>query len=137
MTTDHTTTEHDAAAGDPDRHRRAAEAFSGHRFRDTYDLLHPDVVWVAVGAGDTVGKDAVVAVCENTLAELGDATIEVTRHISVSDPRTAVVDTVSHYTDHVGETSSVASCDIYEFRDDLISRITSYTVEVDSPAAGH
>jgi hypothetical protein len=29
--------------------RETAEAFSGHRFRDAYDALAPDVRWTSVG----------------------------------------------------------------------------------------
>lgn len=119
-----------AAIDDP---RDVAEAFSRHRFRETYDRLAPDIVWVAVGAASTTGRDEVIAVCENTLAELADTSTEFVRFLTVSDARAAVVDSIGHYTDSLGATSAVASCDIYEFRDGLIPRITSYTVEIDTP----
>ena len=61
-----------------------------------------------VAFSDTVGKDAVVAICENTLAGLGDTSVETSRLVSVADTRSAFVDTVSHYTDTSGETSTVA-----------------------------
>jgi ketosteroid isomerase-like protein len=109
-----------------------AEAFSRHRFRETYDHLTPDIVWVAVGAASTTGSEEVIAVCENTLAELADTSTEFVRFLTVSDDRAVVVDSIGHYTDSLGATSAVASCDIYEFRDGLIARITSYTVEIDT-----
>ena len=112
--------------------RDVAEAFSGHRFRDTYDHLAADVVWVSAGGGTTRGRDAVVAVCEHTLAELAGSTTDFTRFVSVADADAAAVDVVGRYTSPEGEISVVASCDIYEFRDDLVSQITSYTVEVDA-----
>lgn len=121
----------DAAARDDPRD--VAEAFSRHRFRETYDHLAPDIVWVAVGAASTTGRDEVIAVCENTLAELADTSTKFVRFLTVSDARSAVVDSIGHYTDSLGATSAVASCDIYKFRDGLIARITSYTVEIDTP----
>lgn len=109
--------------------RRIAEAFSGHRFRETYDHLAPDVVWLAVGASATHGKDDVVAACEATLTELTHVTTEFTRFVTVADDQTAVVDSIGRYADPDGTISTVASCDIYEFRDEFVTRITSYTVE--------
>jgi ketosteroid isomerase-like protein len=114
--------------------RDIAEAFSSHRFPETYDHLAPDIVWTAAGAASTTGKEDVIAVCESTLAELADTSTEFVRFLTVSDDRAAVVDSIGHYTDSQGDTSTVASCDIYEFRDGLIARITSYTVEVDTDA---
>ena len=43
--------------------REVAEAFSGHRFHDAYPALADDVRWVAVGAGEIVGRQAVVDSC--------------------------------------------------------------------------
>ncbi len=108
-----------------------ATAFSSHQFRDTYDHLAPEIVWIAVGGSTTHGKEGVVTTCEETLAELADATTEFTRVVSVADDTTAAVDVVGRYTTPDGDISTVASCDIYEFRGHQISRITSYTVELD------
>ena len=108
-----------------------AEAFSGHRFRETYDHLAPDVVWTLVGGPVIRGRDAVIATCEDTLTELADGTTEFTRFRCVADDAMAAVDATGRYTSRDGSTSTVASCDIYEFRDGLVARITSYTVELD------
>ena len=121
------------SAGMPDgtpATRDVAEAFSGHRFRETYDRLAPDIVWVGVGYSTTDGKEGVITVCEATLTELADTTTEFRRFLTVADDRTAVVDSIGHYTTSTGATSDVASCDIYEFRGDLIARITSYAVDL-------
>jgi ketosteroid isomerase-like protein len=42
----------------------------------------------------------------------------------------AAVDAIGRYTDADGEVSLVSSCDIYEFRDGLVTTITSYAVEL-------
>jgi hypothetical protein len=109
-----------------------AEAFSRHRFRDTYDHLATDVVWLSVGGPTIRGREAVVRSCESTLVELTDTTTDFTRFRSVADTDTAAVDVIGHYTSDDGETSVVASCDIYEFDGDTIVKITSYTVELDA-----
>ncbi len=112
--------------------REVAEAFSRHRFRDVYAALAPDVVWTAVGARRSVGRQAVVDTCEQTLAALASTRVEFTRFVLVADGDTAAVDTVARYTDG-GGTSVVASCDVYEFRDGALAAITSYDVELETP----
>ncbi|SNS83174.1 Limonene-1,2-epoxide hydrolase [Geodermatophilus saharensis] len=112
--------------------REVAEAFSRHRFRDVYPVLAPDVVWTAVGSRRTVGRDAVVGLCEQTLAALAGTRVEFTRFVLVADGDAAACDVVARYTDP-GGTSVVASCDVYEFRDGALAVITSYDVELETP----
>ena len=104
-----------------------AEAFSRHRFADVYPYLAPDVRWVAHGVAEAVGHDAVVAVCENTLAELKDSTTTYRSFRSIVGTDAVVVDVVAHYAQADGE-FVVASCDLYDFADGLVTAITSYTV---------
>jgi ketosteroid isomerase-like protein len=110
--------------------REVAEAFSGHRFREVYDALAPDVRWVAVGEGTFTGREAVVETCEATLAELASGTAEFERFVVVADAYAAAVDVIARYTDADGEVSLVSSCDVYEFGDGLVTSITSYAVEL-------
>ncbi len=107
-----------------------AEAFSDHRFRETYEHLAPDVRWVAVGESTLDGRDAVRDTCEAALREMAGLTTERTRSVTVAGDDAVVVDTVTRYVDGDGEASTVASCDIYEFVDGLLATITSYAVEV-------
>lgn len=113
--------------------RETAEAFSGHRFRDAYDALSPDVRWTAVGEGVFSGRQSVVAACEATLAELATTTTDFSRFVVVADPdgQAVAVDVVARYVDADGRTSVVSSCDIYEFSDGLVTTITSYAVELE------
>jgi ketosteroid isomerase-like protein len=116
--------------------RETAEAFSGHRFRDAYAALSPDVRWTAVGEGVVTGRQSVVDACEATLTELATTTTTFSRFVVVadSDGRTAAVDVVARYVDADGTESVVSSCDIYEFADGQVTTITSYAVELDAPA---
>ena len=112
--------------------REVAEAFSRHRFRDVYAVLAPDVVWTAVGARQTVGRQAVVDACEQTLAALASTDVVFTRFLPVADGDAAAVDAVAHYTDPGGGTSVVSSCDVYEIRAGVLVAITSYDVELET-----
>jgi ketosteroid isomerase-like protein len=111
--------------------RQVAEAFSGHRFREAYGALAADVRWVAVGEGTLAGREAVVEACEATLGELASGTAEFERFVVIAGTDAAAVDVVARYTDADGEVSRVSSCDIYEFREGLVTSITSYAVELD------
>jgi ketosteroid isomerase-like protein len=116
--------------------RAAAEAFSGHRFPHAYGALHPDVCWTQVGEAVLTGRQAVVDACEATPAELGTTTVEFPRFLVVVGDDAAAVDVVGRYVDADGGTSVVSSCDVYEFRDGMVTAITSYAVELDPPPLG-
>jgi hypothetical protein len=47
-----------------------------------------------------------------------------------------VIDSRAEYVDGDGESSHVASCDIYEFIDGKVAAITSYAVEVEPSQTG-
>jgi hypothetical protein len=109
-----------------------AEAFSRHRFAETYPHLAADVRWTAVGQATMDGRDEVVAACEAATTEMAGTTVEFTRFVSIAGPDAAAVDVVARYADPDGGVSVVSSCDIYEFADDLLVAITSYAVELPS-----
>jgi len=106
-----------------------ARAFSGHRFAEAYPYLAQDVQWEMVGGANAIGKKAVVDVCEGTRRELTDVTIRFTRFRAVVAGDAVVVDTIVEYTGP-GEASSVASCDLFDFHDGLVTTIRSFTVEL-------
>jgi ketosteroid isomerase-like protein len=110
--------------------RAVAEAFSGHRFTDAYPFLAPDVIWNVMGGETRHGRDAVMAACEATLADLAGTTTELTRFVAVGDAGRAAVDAVARYTGPDGDVTVVASCDVYEFRDGTLTTITSYHAEL-------
>jgi ketosteroid isomerase-like protein len=115
--------------------REVAEAFSGHRFSDAYDALAPDVRWTAVGEGELVGREAVIAACEDTLTALSTATTEFRRFVVIATEDAAAVDTVARYVDADGGGSVVSSCDVYAFTSGVVTAIRSYAVELDQGAA--
>jgi ketosteroid isomerase-like protein len=113
--------------------RQIAEAFSDHRFRETYDHLASDVQWVLVGEDTIDGRNQVIDTCEHTLAELAGTDTEFLRFLTIATQDAVAVDAVGQYRSAGGEISTVASCDIYEFRDGVVATITSYTVELTAP----
>jgi hypothetical protein len=114
--------------------RQISEAFSGHRFPETYEHLAPDVRWVLLDHGAIEGKDAVVAACDASAAEMAElARVEFSRFDSVAGDRLAVIDAEARYESPDGSVSVVSSADIYEFsREGMVTTITSYAVGLDA-----
>ena len=107
-----------------------AEAFSSHRFDDALPHLAPDARWVLPGARTLQGRDAIAAACADTTAELAGTTTEFTRFVTVSGADAVAVDVVGRYAASDGSTSTVSSCDVYEFDGGTLTTITSYAVEL-------
>ena len=114
--------------------QRIAEAFSGHRFEETYEHLAADVRWVLPGRAPVEGRSDVVAACESASGEMAElASTEFSRFVSVAGDRVAAVDAVARYVGRDGSVSVVSSADIYEFDGEgLVTTITSYAVELDT-----
>lgn len=109
--------------------KETAEAFSRHEFGKVYPQLASDVRWVAHGGPTTVGRDAVIAVCERTRADLATTEASFPSWRAIVGDDAVVVDVVARY-DRPAGSFVVASCDIYEFVDGMITTITSYVSEL-------
>ena len=107
-----------------------AEAFSGHRFADAYPHLVEEVRWNLVGADTLTGRQAVVDACEGTLRELAQTATRFPKFRTIVGADAVVVDSVGEYQAPDGSTSTVASCDIFDFAGDSVVGITSYTTEL-------
>jgi ketosteroid isomerase-like protein len=110
-------------------------AFSEHRFDEALGHLAKDVRWTIVGYMVLEGADAVRQTCRETLESLEETTTIYDRCVVAAGSDAVAVDTFARYSGPNG-TTAVASCDIYEFRGEEISAITSYAVEVDPEDAG-
>lgn len=109
-----------------------AEAFSRHDFTTATPHLADEVTWDNVGSEPIVGRQEVVAACERSTTYLTAVTTHFVRLDVVDAGDTVVVESLAEYTGGVDdEPSIVASCDVYRFRDGLLTAIRSYNVEVD------
>jgi len=109
-----------------------AEAFSRHRFSETYAYLSDSIRWNLVGAEPVVGKDEVVNTCQKSSDELANVAVTFRRFRSVADEDCVVVDSEAEYVDEANQVSVVASCDLYDFSNGQLSQITSYTIELEN-----
>ena len=114
--------------------QQISEAFSSHRFTETYEQLADGVRWELDGEGVIEGKGAVVAACESSTVEMAElASVEFSRFESVAGDRLAVVGAEARYEEPDGSVSVVSSADVYEFDGEgQVTTITSYAVELDA-----
>jgi hypothetical protein len=117
--------------GPPLKITEIAEAFSRHRFEETFRWILEDAEWRLIGADMIVGKAAIVSACEESATSLANTQTTFDRFRVITADDTVVVDSQARYVDE-DRTSAVASCDIYEFAEGMISAITSYNVEIES-----
>jgi hypothetical protein len=111
--------------------QQIAEAFSGHRFGDAYDHLARRYPMGSHRRRNHPRPRSSHQACEQTAAELSDATTEFLRFLTIAGTGVVAVDTVARYEGADGTTSVVSSCDIYEFDKGVVAAITSYSAELD------
>lgn len=106
-----------------------AEAFSRHQFATTFDSFAPNIEWRNLGGAHHIGKEAVIDACNRSSSYLNTVRTTFTRFRTIAATDCVVTDAQASYLDG-DETSTVASCDIYDFVNGRLTTITSYTVEV-------
>jgi len=107
-----------------------ARAISGHRFDVAYPYVEDDVTWTLVGQGRLEGREAFIGACETTLAELKGVSTEFRQFRVLVGEDWVVIDSVADYAAIDAPISTVASCDIYRFRDGRVTELTSYNIEL-------
>jgi hypothetical protein len=92
------------------RIEQIAEAFSRHRFAETYPYLLDDVHWNLVGERRIVGREDVIDTCGQSAEYLAGVTSKFKKFKVVVGDDCVVVDSEVEYVDD-GGSSVVASCD--------------------------
>jgi ketosteroid isomerase-like protein len=107
-----------------------AEAFCSHKFTVTYPYMADDIKWIIIGGEDLIGREAVVARCEQSARFLETVTTTITKLKIIHADTTVVVEGAAQFLDQENKTSSVASCDVFKFSAGRLVEITSYNVEL-------
>lgn len=79
-----------------------AQAFSSHRFAETYRHLAQDVVWENIGGSTLRGRSAVIEACEQSDAYLSQVASEFIRFRTVVGDEAVVIDSLARYVDATG-----------------------------------
>ena len=110
-----------------------AEAFSSYRFAETYPYMADEIKWNIVGREELMGRAAVIARCEESSKLLETVSATITKLKIVRAETCVIVEGAAQFQDQENQTSSVASCDVYQFSDGRLVEITSYVVESNKP----
>jgi hypothetical protein len=107
-----------------------AEAFCSHRFVETYPYMADEIKWNIVGSEELMGREAVIDRCEESAKYLETVSTTFTR-LKINRAETfVVVEGAAQFQDQENQTSSVASCDVFQFSDGPLVKITSYNIEL-------
>ena len=109
-----------------------AKAFSSHNFEKVYPFLHDDIRWNLVGGQPIEGKENVIETCNQSAEYLKGTTTKFSRFKTIAAGERVVIDSVAEYIDSENKSNFVASCDIYEFKNNGLSEITSYCIELEN-----
>lgn len=107
-----------------------AEAFSSHRFVETYAYLSESIKWNNVGGEKYIGRDVVIDQCEKSASDLATVPTTFTKFKVRQAQACILVESIAQYKDNEDQLSTVASCDVYQFADGLLIEITSYNIEL-------
>lgn len=106
-----------------------AEAFCSHRFVETFPYMAEDIQWNMIGKEECIGREAVIAHCNKGLKFL--ETVSTTSlHLKIYRAETCViVEGAAQFQGKDNQTSSVASCDVFQFSNGKLIEITSYVID--------
>jgi len=107
-----------------------AEAFCRWRFTEVYPYFADDIKWNAVGRKEYVGREAVMAQCEESTKFLATVTTLFDR-LKIHRAETCViVEGTAQFQDGEKRILSVASCDVFRFEEGRLVEITSYVIDL-------
>ncbi len=107
-----------------------AEAFCSWRFTETYPYMTDEIKWNIVGWKELVGRAAVIARCEESAKFLETVSATLTKLKIIRAETCVIVEGAAQFQDQENQTSSVASCDVFQFSDGRLVGITSYVIEL-------
>ena len=110
-----------------------AEAFCSHQFAVAYPYMADEIQWHIVGRERLIGREAVIDQCERAAKYLKTVSTSITKLKSIRTKTCAVVEGAAEFRNGEILTSSVASCDVFQFSDGRMIEITSYIVELNKP----
>jgi hypothetical protein len=110
-----------------------AEAFCSYRFAVTYPYMADEIKWNIVGKEELVGREVVIDRCDKS-AKFLETVSTISTKLKINRAETfVVVEGAAQFQDQENQTSSVASCDVFQFSDERLVEITSYVIESNKP----
>ncbi len=103
-----------------------AETFCNWRFAETYPYMADEIKWNIVGKEELAGRATVIARCEESAKFLETISATLTNLKIIRAETCVVVEGAAQFQDQENQTSSVASCDVFQVSDGRLVGITSY-----------
>jgi hypothetical protein len=107
-----------------------AEAFTTHKFAETFPNLAEDVKWDNIGRDLIVGREAVIARCTDAAKFLATVSTTFTKIKVTRAESLVIVEGECLFTAADNQTSRVASCDLFQFADGKLVELTSYVIDL-------
>lgn len=105
-----------------------AEAFSSGEFEKVFPCLHDDIEWQVFGQFHVQGRAGVEKRCREIADYFKSVTTEFTQGTKVVSSDKVAVSGTAVFGKDGRRPEFVNACDIYDFRDGKLRRITSYCV---------
>ena len=107
-----------------------AEAFCSHKFTETFPYMANEIKWNMIGREELSGREAVIDHCGKGSKFLETVSSTITKLKTYSAEPYVIVEGAAQFQDHENQTSSVASCDVFQFSDGRLIEITSYVIDL-------
>ena len=106
-----------------------AEAFCSHRFAETYPYMADEIKWNMIGREELIGREAVIEQCNQSAKFLETVSTTYPKLKIYRAETCVIVEGAAQFQDKDNQTSSVASCDVFQFSDGQLIKITSYVID--------
>ena len=112
----------------PISNQQISEAFSNGNFKFAFPFLADDIEWNIIGERILNGKEKVINFCSETATYFASVTtVFITENIIAADDVIAINGKGS-FTNKEAKITNVSSCDIYNFKEGKLKKITSYCI---------
>jgi hypothetical protein len=109
------------------------EAFCSHRFVVTFPYMADEIKRNVIGREELMGREAVIAQCNKAVKFLETVSTTYLKLKTYRAETCVIVEGAAQFQDKENQTSSVASCDVFQFSDGRLVEITSYVIELNKP----
>lgn len=107
-----------------------AEAISSHQFEKAFPSFSDDIVWEMINGETIIGIENVRQTCQDAMKYLATVTTTFLKMKTYISENAIIIESSATYTEKNGDVAKISSCDVYEFVNQKLTRITSYNIEV-------
>lgn len=106
-----------------------AQLFSIGQFDKTYDHIDENADWIVVAENHFKGKEAIIKNCIQVDKYFKSVSTKFKTLNVISENNKVVITGTAEFLRDGKRLSFVEACDVYEFKDNKITKITSYCIQ--------